>query len=90
MQAQPLMMHPRASRPPSLQEVEKRLSRPVPALAPDLSLPPDIAARLAGSGGAGSQYGRQRGGGDSFAREVMQRVQVGCGLGGTRAHVPAT
>lgn len=63
---------------PCAQDVEKRLTRPIPALAADLSLPPEIAARVAGtqagSGGA-TQYGQQRGGGVS--KEVMERVQVG-------------
>ncbi len=57
--------------------MEKRLSRPIPALAPDLSLPPELAARLAGSGADGVRYGRQRGAADAFAQEVTQRVQVG-------------
>lgn len=58
-----------------MQDIEKRLSRPIPALAADLSLPPEIAARVAGGGGGGAtQYGQQRGGGVS--QEVMERVQV--------------
>ncbi len=58
-----------------LQDIEKRLSRPIPALAADLSLPPEIAARVAGGGGGTTpQYGQQRGGGVS--QEVMERVQV--------------
>ncbi len=62
---------------PYQQDVEKRLTRPIPALAADLSLPAEIAARVAGtqagSGGA-TQYGQQRGGGVS--KDVMERVQV--------------
>ncbi|KAL4449436.1 hypothetical protein ABPG77_007080 [Micractinium sp. CCAP 211/92] len=58
-----------------LQDIEKRLSRPIPALAADLSLPPEIAARVAGGGGGTTpQYGQQRGGGVS--QEVMERVQA--------------
>ncbi|EFN59708.1 hypothetical protein CHLNCDRAFT_33556 [Chlorella variabilis] len=65
-----------------LQDIEKRLSRPIAALGPDLSLPADIAARVAGGGGGGgsgggqgaTQYGQQRGGGVS--KEVMERVQA--------------
>ncbi|KAI7842747.1 hypothetical protein COHA_003675 [Chlorella ohadii] len=63
--------------PQLLQDVEKRLTRPIPALAADLSLPAEIAARVAGtqagSGGA-TQYGQQRGGGVS--KDVMERVQA--------------
>ena len=58
-----------------LKDIEGRLSHPIPALAPDLSLPADIAARVAGTqagiGGA-AQYGQQRGGGVSA--EVLERV----------------
>lgn len=70
--------HPTSPPPPLvlfLQDIEKRLSRPIPALAADLSLPPEIAARVAGGGGGTTpQYGQQRGGGVS--QEVMERVQV--------------
>ena len=61
----------------AVQDVEARLSRPIAALAPDLSLPPEIAARMGGAGaGATQQYGQQRSGGGAVSKEVMERVQV--------------
>ena len=77
-----LLAHPCLTSAWALQDIEKRLSRPIAALGPDLSLPADIAARVAGGGGGGgsgggqgaTQYGQQRGGGVS--KEVMERVQV--------------
>ena len=69
----PQLLRRRCRPPPTLfQEVEKRLSRPIPALPADLALPSDIAAR-SGSG-SGDRYGQQRGGGVS--QEVQERVQV--------------
>lgn len=59
----------RYDEPGLLKAVEERLGRPVARLAPDLSLPPDMAARMAGSGG---KYGQARGGGTS--KEVRPRV----------------
>ena len=61
--------------------MEKRLSRPIPALAADLSLPPELAARVAGGGGAdgsgAAQYGQQRGaGGSGVSQEGAERVRV--------------
>ncbi|PSC75014.1 ATP-dependent RNA helicase DDX1 [Micractinium conductrix] len=59
--------------PQLLQDIEKRLSRPIAALDADLSLPADIAAHVAGGGGGSEvQYGQQRGGGVS--KEVAERV----------------
>ncbi len=49
--------------------MEARLKRPIPHLQPDLSLPPEISARLAGSGNV---YGQQRGGGVS--KEVGEHL----------------
>lgn len=70
----------------SLQDIEKRLSRPIPALAADLTLPPEIAARVAGGGGGGgsTQYGQQRGG--AVSQEVMERVQVSRGCSAPLVH----
>ncbi|KAL4855255.1 ATP-dependent RNA helicase DDX1 [Chlorella vulgaris] len=58
-----------------LQAVEKRLGSPVAALDEDLSLPPDIAARVAGGSGSEVRYGQQRDGG-GFLAEVMERVKA--------------
>ncbi len=60
----------------SIQDIEKRLSRPIAALGADLSLPADIESRVKGGAGDGAatQYGQQRGGGVS--KEVLERVQV--------------
>lgn len=65
--------------PALLKEVEQRLSRPIPALTPDLSLPPEIASRVAGTqagSGGGAQYGQQRGGGVSA--DVSQLHAAAC------------
>lgn len=43
-----------------LQEVEKRLSHPIPSLAADLSLPPDLAAKVQPGAGQ-TQYGKSYG-----------------------------
>lgn len=40
-----------------LQDIEKRLSHPIPALSADLSLPPHIADKM--KPGSGTQYGEQ-------------------------------
>ena len=42
----------------TLQDIEKRLSRPIPAMGADLSLPPHVAEKLK-PGAGGTQYGEQ-------------------------------
>ena len=64
-----------------LREVEARLSRPIPALPPELSLPPQIAVRLVPGGS--DRYGQQRGSGVSA--EVQERVQARLGGQGCAA-----
>jgi hypothetical protein len=44
-----LVLACRYDEPALLQEVEKRLGASIPSLADDLSLPPDLQARLAGA-----------------------------------------
>lgn len=65
-----------------LKDVEARLAAPIPSLNEDMSLPPEIAARLAGEGGA---YGQARGGGVSAEvterlASIRQNVEVLAGL----------
>ncbi|GAB4816240.1 hypothetical protein N2152v2_003286 [Parachlorella kessleri] len=58
-----------------LKDIEKRLSRPIPALAADLSLPPHIAEKLK-PGAGGSQYGQQRGGGQAAYKDLQQHLEA--------------
>lgn len=61
--------------PALLTEVEARLGgKEVPALAADLSLPPEIAARVSGADGQ-VKYGQDKGGeAAAFAKEVAERA----------------
>ncbi|PNH01214.1 ATP-dependent RNA helicase DDX1 [Tetrabaena socialis] len=57
--------------PSLLTAIEARLSRPIPALGDDLSLPPQLAQRTVAGG---EQYGQHRGGGVS--KEVSEHLDA--------------
>ena len=61
--------------PALLKEVEERLGKEIPALPADLSLPPEISARVFGANG-GVKYGQGKGGETAaFEKEVAERTE---------------
>jgi len=58
------------------QAIEKRLGRPVAPLAEDMSLPPDIAARIGRAEGGAAAYGQAPGNAARAAELSAHQAQV--------------